>query len=105
MGIPAFLFFAATVVLALQGTYSVYKKTRGDARLEDMGNASLAFHYCLIVYAVTILFEHIAYSVMLPVFGGMAACLVRTAAVEIQRIQSIPLRAARDHAGADRCHW
>jgi O-antigen ligase len=91
LGIPAFLFFAATVALALKGTYSVYKRTRGDPRLQDMGNAALAFHYSLIIYAVTILFEHIAYTVMLPVFGGMAACLVRTAEVEIQRIQSIPL--------------
>jgi hypothetical protein len=56
-----------------------------------MGNAALALHYCLIVYAVTILFEHIAYTIMLPVFAGLAAGLVRTAAVEIQRIQSIPL--------------
>ena len=52
---------------------------------------ALGLHYCLIIYAVTILFDHIAYTVMLPVFGGMAACLVRTAEVEIQRIQSTPL--------------
>jgi hypothetical protein len=56
-----------------------------------MGNAALALHYCLVIYAVTVLFEHIAYTVMLPVFGGLAACLVRTAAVEIQRIQANPL--------------
>ena len=45
----------------------------------------------MVLYAVTILFEHIAYTIMLPVFGGMAACLVRTAEVEIQRIQSTPM--------------
>ena len=28
---------------------------------------------------------------MLPVFGGMAAALVQTAAAEIERIQSVPL--------------
>jgi hypothetical protein len=59
--------------------------------LEDMGNVALSLHYCLVVYAVTILFEHIAYTVMLPVFAGLAACLLRTAQVEIQRIQSVPL--------------
>jgi O-antigen ligase len=91
LGIPAFLFFVTTIVMALKGPYTLYKKTRGDPRLEDMGNAALALHYCLIVYAVTILFEHIAYTIMLPVFAGLAAGLVRTAAVEIQRIQSIPL--------------
>jgi hypothetical protein len=56
-----------------------------------MGEMALALHYCLVIYAVTILFEHIAYTIMLPVFGGFAASLVRTAELEIQRIQSVPL--------------
>ena len=91
LGIPALLFFVSVLAMALKGPYSIYRRTRGDPRLEDMGNAALALHYCLVVYAVTVLFEHIAYSIMLPVFGGLAACLVRTAAVEIQRIQATPL--------------
>jgi len=91
LGIPAFVFFLAAVGLALNGPYSIYKKTRGDPRLEEMGMIALGVHYCLIIYAVTILFEHIAYTIMLPVFGGLAAAMVRTASVEIQRIQSTPL--------------
>ena len=91
LGIPALLFFAAAVAMALKGPYSLYQKTRGDPRLEDMGKVALGLHYSMVVYAVTILFYHIAYSVMLPVFGGLAASLVRTAEVEIQRIQSTPL--------------
>jgi O-antigen ligase len=91
LGIPALLFFVTAVAMALMGPYSLYKKTRGDPRLEEMGSLALGLHYCLVIYAVTILFEHIAYSVMLPVFGGMAAALVRTGEVEIQRIRSIPL--------------
>jgi hypothetical protein len=76
--------------MALKGPYAIYKKTRGDPRLQELGNVALGIHYCMVLYAVTILFEHIAYTIMLPVFGGMAACLVRTAEVEIQRIQSTP---------------
>ena len=91
LGIPAFLFFVAAIGMALKGPYTLYRRTRGDPRLEDMGNAALALHYCLVVYAVTVLFEHIAYTIMLPVFGGLAVGLVRTAAVEIQRIQATPL--------------
>jgi O-antigen ligase len=91
VGIPAFLFFVAAIVMALKGSFQVYRKTRGDPRLEEMGDMALALHYCLVIYAVTILFEHIAYTIMLPVFGGMAAALVRTAELEIQRIQSVPL--------------
>jgi O-antigen ligase len=91
VGIPGFLFFVSAVGMALKGPYAVYKKTRGDPRLRELGNIALGIHYCMVVYAVTILFEHIAYTIMLPVFGGMAACLVRTAAVEIERIQSTPM--------------
>ena len=91
LGIPGFLFFVAAVGMALKSTYTLYRRTRGDPRLEEMGNVALGFHYCMVVYAVTILFEHIAYTIMLPVFGGMAACLARTAEAEIQRIQSTPL--------------
>jgi O-antigen ligase len=91
IGIPAFLFFVAAVGMALKGPYAIYKQTRGDPRLEDLGTVALAIHYCMVIYAVTILFEHIAYTIMLPVFGGMAACLVRTAQAEIQRIQLTPL--------------
>jgi O-antigen ligase len=91
LGIPGFLFFVAAVWMALKSTYTLYRRTRGDPRLEEIGNVTLGFHYCMVVYAVTILFEHIAYSIMLPVFGGMAACLVQTAEAEIQRIQSTPL--------------
>ena len=91
VGIPAFLFFVSAVWMALKGPYGVYKKTRGDPRLQELGNIALGIHYCMVIYAVTILFEHIAYTIMLPVFGGMAACLVRTAEAEIQRIQSTPM--------------
>ncbi len=91
LGIPGFLFFVAAVGMALKGTYTLYRRTRGDPRLEELGNVALGFHYCMVVYAVTILFEHIAYTIMLPVFGGMAACLIQTAEAEILRIQSTPL--------------
>ena len=91
IGIPAFLFFVAAIWMALKGPYSIYQKTRGDPRLDEMGTIAMGLHYCLVIYAVTILFEHIAYTIMLPAFGGLAASMVRTATVEIQRIQATPL--------------
>ena len=59
-----------------------------------MANTAIALNYTLIVFAVTILFEHIAYTVMLPVFGALAAALLRTAQVEIDRVKSTPAPAA-----------
>ena len=91
LGIPAFLFFTAAVIIALKSPYSIYKKTRGDPRLQDMGNMALGLHYCMIIYAVTVFFDYIAYTAMLPVLAGLAAALARTAEVEIDRIKAIPL--------------
>jgi hypothetical protein len=91
LGIPAFLFFTTAVILALKSPYAVYKKTRGDPRLREMGNLALGMHYCMIIYATTVFFDYIAYSVMLPVLGGLAAALVRTADAEIERVKATPL--------------
>lgn len=90
VGIPALLFFVGTIVMALKGSYSVEKQTRGDSRLDDIASVALGLQYCMIIYAVTVFFDHIAYTIMLPVFAGLAVSLVRTATAEIQRIQSTP---------------
>jgi len=91
LGIPATLFFVAAIWMSMVGPYRIYKMTLGDPRLNSIGVSALAIHYCLVVYAVTILFEHIAYSDMLPVLGGLSTVLVRSAKVEIDRIKAIPL--------------
>ena len=91
IGIPGFLCFIIAVFLSLKGPLTIYKQTRGDPRLENMGTIALGMHYTMLIYAVTVLFEHIAYSLMLPIFGGMVAALMRTAPAEIERIKAIPL--------------
>jgi hypothetical protein len=90
LGIPALLFYVAAMFFALRDTNRVYKQCRGEPRLDAMANTAIGLNYALIVFAVTILFEHIAYTVMLPVFGAFAAALLRTAQVEIDRVKSTP---------------
>ena len=90
LGIPAFCFFVATIFMATKGPYQLYRRTRGDPRTEDIGSIALGLHYAMIVYAVTVLFEHIAYAVMLPVFAGLASALLRTADAEIERRMAMP---------------
>ncbi len=98
LGIPAFIFYLAAIVYATKGPYAIYKRTVGDPRLADMGNMALGLHYCMIIYAVTVLFDYIAYSQMLPVFGGLAAAQMRTADAEISRVQSVPLPGTKSPA-------
>jgi hypothetical protein len=42
-------------------------------------------NYVLIVYAVTVFFDYIAFTSMLSVFSGLAAALGRTVEAEIDR--------------------
>ena len=85
LGIPGLIFYVAALVFALKKTSQVHKKTRGDPRLSDISNLALGLNYALIVFGVTIIFDHIAYTSMLPVFGGLAAALGATVDAEIAR--------------------
>jgi len=91
VGIPALLFYLSAVYFALTGPLQIYRKTQGDPRLEKMGIYALGLHYTMIIYAVTVLFEHIAYSLMLPTFAGCVAGLMRVADAEIERVKAVPL--------------
>jgi hypothetical protein len=91
LGIPAFIFYVSAVWFALKMPYTLYKNTRGDPRTEEISRLALGIHYGMIIFAVTILFEHIAYTQMLPVIGGLSAALVGTAEREVERLRSAPV--------------
>ena len=83
LGIPACIAYTLAIVYSLKKTARIHRKTRGDPRLLDISNLALGLNYALIVFAATIFFDYIAYSSMLPVFGGLAVSLGRTAEAEI----------------------
>jgi hypothetical protein len=85
LGIPGCIFYVLIIFWSLQTTYRIYRKTRGDPRLQDIANIAVCLNYVLIVYAVTVFFDYIAFTSMLSVFGGLAAALGRTVEAEIDR--------------------
>jgi hypothetical protein len=85
LGIPGCIFYVLVIFLSLKTTARIYRQTRGDPRMQDIANIAVCLNYVLIVYAVTVFFDYIAYTSMLSVFGGLAASLGRTAEVEIAR--------------------
>jgi O-antigen ligase len=85
MGIPGFIFYVLVIFLSLRTTNRIYRKTRGDPRVQDIANIAVCLNYVLVVYAVTVFFDYIAYTSMLSVFAGLAAVLGRTAQEEIAR--------------------
>ena len=91
VGIPALLFYLVRLFLRLPDLCRFTGRHAAIPRLEKMGIYALGLHYTMIIYAVTVLFEHIAYSLMLPIFGGCVAGLMRVADAEIERVKAMPL--------------
>ena len=90
LGIPGLIFYAAIVIIAFRKTERIYKQTRGDPELADIANLALGLNYALLVYAVTVLFDYIAYTSMLPVFAGLVTALGSTVEAEIARRKAPP---------------
>lgn len=90
LGIPALCFFVAIIGMATVDPYRLYRRARGDPRTAEIGTLAMGLHYAMIVYAVTVVFEHIAYTSMLPVFAGLVAALMRTGVPEMERRLTMP---------------
>jgi O-antigen ligase len=93
IGIPGALAYAAVIFLSFKKSASLYKRTHSDPRLAHIGYCALGLNYCMIVYAVSVIFDCIAYTSMLSVFSGLTAALDATAPAEIDRISALPAEA------------
>lgn len=90
IGIPGAIAYILVIALSLRDSWRLHKKTRADRRLKEVSDCAVSLHYCLIVYAVTVLFDYIAFTSMLSVFAGLIAALSRVAQSEINRRVAIP---------------
>ena len=90
-GIPGALAYVGIIFFSLRRTSKLYARTRGDPRLKNIASCALCLNYCLIVYAVTVFFDYIAFTSMLSVFAGLAAALDINAPKEIERLTATPL--------------
>jgi O-antigen ligase len=94
IGIPGAIAYILVISLALSKSWRLHQRTRGDQRMKDISDCALCLNYCLIVYAVTVLFDYIAFTSMLSVFGGLVAVVDRVAQAEIDRCSALPLQPA-----------
>jgi O-antigen ligase len=92
-GIPAGIAYVLVIIISFRKTSKLYKQTRGDPRLSTIANCALAVNYCVIVYAVSVFFDYIAYTSMLSVFAGFAMAMDLHAAAEIARLTVSPAEA------------
>jgi O-antigen ligase len=90
LGIPALIAYIFVIVVSYRRSLKLYKRTKDDPRLQTIGNCAIAINYCIVVYAVSVFFDYIAYTSMLGVFSGFAMALDLNADAEIERLTAVP---------------
>jgi O-antigen ligase len=85
-GVPAFLFYAATLVFCFAGLRRPIRSgSYRDPVLADVVQLSLALRASLVAYAVSTCFISAAYTNLLPVLAGLIVVFDRTVYERIQR--------------------
>ncbi len=94
-GIPAFLCYAAVIVLSGRTALRVHKRARNslDPRLREVAALAFALFTGLIVYAVATTFFHMAYTGALPMLAGMTLVLQMNAKPLLEETACSPARA------------
>jgi len=90
MGLAGAFAYIAVIVISLRRSKAIYRQSCNDPRLASIANCALALNYCVIIYAVSVFFDYIAYSAMLSVFSGLVIALDINVKAEIERLTRIP---------------
>lgn len=88
-GTPALIAFLCMIVFSITGVHAVSKRaktlrTPGN-QFPDIIDVAFALNAALIVYAVCVCFDYIAYSTTLPVLAALAIALMRCGNLELDR--------------------
>ena len=87
-GILGVFFFVSILFLSLKKTHSLYKATKDHLELREISTQAEALFLSLICLAVTDMFIHVPYTMLLPVLAGMTLSLeytTRPLLAEVQR--------------------
>lgn len=78
MGLPGLFFFVSVFFLSLKSANALYRATKDHPQLIEISAQAEALFLSLICLAITDLFIHLAYTMLLPVLAGMTVSLVNT---------------------------
>ncbi len=74
-GIPGLLLYAVVIVLSLRANFRLYRQTRDREDVRELAGISFSLLSGILVFAVSALFFHMAYSAYLPSLAGFTAAL------------------------------
>jgi O-antigen ligase len=94
MGLAGAFAYIAVIVISLRRSRAIHQKSCNDPRLASIANCALALNYCIIIYAVSVFFDYIAYTAMLSAYSGLVMALDINATAEIERLRRAPAQPA-----------
>jgi len=74
-GLPAFIFYLATVVTCMRMDYRIYRRSKGRAGLETIAGMSFCMFLSTFAYSIAIFTFHEAYGLHLPLLAGVSISL------------------------------
>jgi O-Antigen ligase len=93
-GTPALIVFVCMIAFSVRGVQGLSKRAKRlplpRERVKEIIDVSFSVSSTVIVYAVCVCFDYIAYSAILPVLAGFAAALMRCGNVELDRMEHEP---------------
>jgi O-antigen ligase len=92
-GIPALLVFLCMIVFSVQASQALSKRAKALPPGEQRGaivDIAFAMSATLVVYAVCVCFDYIAYTATLPTLAGLAIALQRCGKAELDRLEQAP---------------
>jgi O-antigen ligase len=78
VGIPALLFYLATIVISFRTFGRVYRATRARPELRPMAMAGFCCQLSLVGFCTASIFLSLAYAMYLPTMSGLAFALSRS---------------------------
>ena len=78
VGLPGIFCFLSIFFLCLKYTNSIYKVTKDHPQLSEISAQAEALFLSLVCLAITDMFIHAAYTMLLPVMAGLTVALVNT---------------------------
>jgi O-antigen ligase len=87
-GLPALVFYVATIVTCILMNYRLYRRSNGRPGLETIAGMSFCMFLSMFAYSISIFTFHEAYSLHLPLLAGVSICLYLAASPILERYEN-----------------
>jgi O-antigen ligase len=86
MGLPALIVYGAVLFTSFQLIFRLYKRTTDQPAMQEINNMAFCLLLILVIYSVSTMFHHVAYSRHLPTLAGLSVALWFNASRRMQAL-------------------